>query len=74
MEITIGVQNVGRELVLETDKTAEEVSAAVAQAMQAGTPLHFTDARGRQFLVPSTTVAYVEIGSDEARKVGFHNL
>nr|WP_034228364.1 DUF3107 domain-containing protein [Actinotalea ferrariae] len=74
MEITIGVQNVGRELVFETDKTADEVSASVAQALAAGTPLQFTDTRGRQVLVPSGTVAYVEIGSDETRKVGFHNI
>jgi len=74
VEITIGVQNVGRELVFETDKSADEVSATVAQALEAGTPLQFTDSRGRSFLVPSATVAYVEIGSDETRKVGFHNI
>lgn len=74
MEITIGVQNVGRELVFETDKTADEVSATVAKALETGAPLQFTDSRGRSFLVPSATVAYVEIGSDETRKVGFHNL
>ncbi|MBC7291259.1 MAG: DUF3107 domain-containing protein [Actinotalea sp.] len=74
MEITIGVQNVGRELVFETDKTADEVSAAVAAALAEGGPLQLTDTRGRHFLVPSATVAYIEIGSDETRKVGFHNI
>jgi hypothetical protein len=74
VEITIGVQNVGRELVFETDKTADEVSAAVAAALESGSALQLTDTRGRHFLVPSGTVAYVEIGSDETRKVGFHNI
>ena len=71
MEITIGVQNVGRELVFETDKTADEVSAAVAAALESGSALQLTDTRGRHFLVPSGTVAYVEIGSESARKIGF---
>ncbi|WP_225753143.1 DUF3107 domain-containing protein [Actinotalea sp. Marseille-Q4924] len=74
MEITIGVQNVGRELVFETDKSADEVSESVAQAIEAGAALRFTDTRGRHYLVPSATVAYVEIGSDETRRVGFHNI
>lgn len=74
MEITIGVQNVGRELVFETDRTADEVAATVNEALGSGTALQFTDTRGRHFLVPSATVAYIEIGSDETRKVGFHNI
>ena len=74
MEITIGVQNVGRELVFETDQSADEVSTSVAKAIETGAPLQFSDTRGRHYLVPSATVAYVEIGSDETRKVGFHNI
>lgn len=74
MEITIGVQNVGRELVFETDRTADEVAASVNEALASGTALQLTDTRGRHFLVPSATVAYIEIGSDETRKVGFHNI
>lgn len=74
MEITIGVQNVARELVLDTDRTADEVAADVARALETGAPLQITDARGRRVLIPSGTIGYVEIGGDEARRVGFHNL
>ncbi|KGM08612.1 DUF3107 domain-containing protein [Cellulomonas carbonis] len=74
MEITIGVQNVARELVVDTDRTADEVAAEVARALETGAPLQVTDTRGRRILVPSSTIGYVEIGGDEARRVGFHNL
>lgn len=73
MEITIGVQNVARELVVETDATADEVAKAVRKALDAGDALELTDTRGRHIIVPSGTVGYIEIG-DEARKVGFHTI
>lgn len=73
MEITIGVQNVARELVVETDATADEVSKHVRKAIETGAPIEIKDSRGRHIIVPSTTVGYVEIG-DEVRKVGFHTI
>lgn len=74
VEITIGVQHVARELVLETDLTADEVATAVSDALRKEDPLVLNDSRGRRVLVPHTAIAYVELGGDEARKVGFHNL
>ncbi len=74
MEITIGVQHVARELVLETDQTSDAVIADVKRALESGTPLELTDTRGRRLVVPSASLGYVEVGGDEARRVGFHNL
>lgn len=74
MEITIGVQHVARELVLETDQTSEKVVADVRTALESGAPLELTDTRGRRIVVPAASLGYVEIGGDETRKVGFHNL
>ncbi|MCL3859863.1 DUF3107 domain-containing protein [Actinotalea sp. K2] len=74
MEITIGVQHVARELVLEIDQTSEEIAAAVAKALDGGATLTLTDTRGRRVIVPAGTLGYVEIGGDETRKVGFHNI
>ncbi|WP_233405067.1 DUF3107 domain-containing protein [Actinotalea solisilvae] len=74
VEITIGVQHVARELVLETDQTSEKVVADVRTALESGAPLELTDTRGRRIVVPAASLGYVEIGGDEARKVGFHNL
>ena len=74
MEITIGVQNLARELVVETDDTAEAVTAAVREAIADGGVLELTDARGRTLLVPTATIGYVELGAEEQRKVGFGAL
>lgn len=73
MEITIGVQHMTRELVVETDQTAAAVAKAVSKALESEAPLELTDTRGRRVIVPSANLGYIEIG-DEARKVGFHNL
>ncbi len=73
MEITIGVQNVPRELVVETDATAASVAKQVREAITAGTMIEITDTRGRQILVPAANVGYIEIG-DETRRVGFHTI
>ncbi|KQU00149.1 MULTISPECIES: DUF3107 domain-containing protein [Sanguibacter] len=71
MEITIGVQNLAREIVVETDATADDVAARVSAALKDGTVLELTDAKGRRVLVPAATIGYVELGSEEQRKVGF---
>lgn len=70
MEVKIGVQNVARELVLETDSSAKDVEAAVASALKGGT-LSLTDTKGRVLVVPSAALAYIEIGVEEVRRVGF---
>jgi hypothetical protein len=73
VEITFGVQNVPRELVVETDATADAMTKQIRKALETGTVIEITDNRGRQILVPSANVGYVEIG-DEARRVGFHTV
>ncbi|MCK9792380.1 DUF3107 domain-containing protein [Isoptericola sp. 4D.3] len=75
MEITIGVQNLARELVVETDDTAEAVTTAVREAIAGDNGLlELTDSRGRTILVPTATIGYVEVGAEEQRKVGFGAL
>ncbi len=70
MEVKIGVQHVAREIVLESSQTAQEVSKAVAAALK-GSSLELTDEKGRLVVVPSAALAYVEIGAEESRRVGF---
>ncbi|HWS57904.1 MAG TPA: DUF3107 domain-containing protein, partial [Actinotalea sp.] len=72
VEITIGVQNVARELVIETEQSSDAVVKQVLKALEVGAPLELTDTRGRRVVVPAGSLGYVEIGGDEARKVGFH--
>ncbi|MEV4615995.1 DUF3107 domain-containing protein [Kitasatospora sp. NPDC049258] len=75
MEVKIGVQNAPREIVLESSLSADEVASAVAKALE-GTEklLSLTDEHGRRVLVPAERLAYVEIGEQAARKVGFGTL
>lgn len=72
MEVKIGVQNVARELSIETDKSAEEVAAAVRSAVSGpGGILGLTDSKGREILVPVAALAYVQVGDSEKGRVGF---
>ncbi|MET8507576.1 DUF3107 domain-containing protein [Streptomyces sp. NPDC015232] len=75
MEVKIGVQYAPREIVLESGQSAEEVERAVADAL-AGTSqlLSLTDEKGRKVLVPSDKIAYIEIGEQAVRRVGFGAL
>lgn len=74
MEIKIGIQNVGREIVFESDQSAEAVGAAVAESLAKNTVLTLTDTKGRRIIVPSGVLAYVEVGTEEQRRVGFGAL
>ncbi|MFD0278464.1 DUF3107 domain-containing protein [Kitasatospora sp. NPDC127111] len=75
MEVKIGVQNAPREIVIESSQTADEVQSAVAKALE-GTEklLTLTDEHGRRVIVPAERLAYVEIGEQAVRKVGFGTL
>ncbi|WP_394552548.1 DUF3107 domain-containing protein [Agromyces sp. MMS24-JH15] len=71
MDVRIGIQNSPRELGFETDQTAAEVEQAVADALAGKAQLRLTDSKGNVYVVPSAALAYVEIGSEESRRVGF---
>jgi len=70
VEIKIGVQNVSREITLESDLTAAAVKKIIAEALK-GTILELTDAKGRLVVVPTAAIAYIELGTEEKRRVGF---
>jgi hypothetical protein len=71
LEIKIGVQNIGREIVLESTQDADAVAKVVEDAITKGSELRLTDEKGRVIIVPGNALGYVEIGAEEARKVGF---
>jgi len=72
VEVKIGVQNVGRELVLESAQTPEQVAEAVAAALAEDNGLlSLLDEKGRRVVVPVAKLAYVEIAEAESRRVGF---
>ena len=72
MEITIGVQNLPRELTLESDQSMDDVTAAVRSALDGtSTTLELTDTRGRRVIVPTAVLGFVEIGAETKGRVGF---
>jgi hypothetical protein len=71
LEIKIGIQNIGREIVLESAQDADSVATVVEEAITKGTELRLKDDKGRIIIVPGNALGYVEIGAEEARKVGF---
>jgi hypothetical protein len=73
MDVKIGVVYTPKELLVELDGGADEVRAAIDDALAQGQPMIWlTDSKGRRFGVPIDKIAYVEIGSDDsAHKVGF---
>ncbi|MEU5807460.1 DUF3107 domain-containing protein [Streptomyces sp. NPDC059851] len=72
MEVKIGVQHAPREIVLESDLSAEELERIVSEALTGSAPLlSLTDTKGRRVLVPSDRLSYVDLGEPSARKVGF---
>ncbi|MFZ0160784.1 MAG: DUF3107 domain-containing protein [Kineosporiaceae bacterium] len=74
MEVKIGVRDVAREVVLESELSPEAVAAAVSKAIEGAGMLSLTDEKGRVLLVPGALIGYVEIGAPESRRVGFGNV
>ncbi|MFD1213824.1 DUF3107 domain-containing protein [Arthrobacter sp. GCM10027362] len=74
MEIKIGIQNVGREIVFESAETPDAVAELVSRAMNGGAELRLKDSKGRMVIIPSNVLGYVEIGAEETRRVGFGAL
>jgi hypothetical protein len=72
MEITIGVRQAPKEITLNVDAKAEAVRESIAKAITDGEPLiTLTDKHGRTVLIPTAALAYIEVGGNETRRVGF---
>jgi len=72
VEIRIGIVNAPRELNFESSQSAEELAGQVSTALTSGSGvLQLTDDKGRLYVVPTAGIAYVEIGTEESRRIGF---
>jgi hypothetical protein len=72
VEVKIGVTHASRELTLESSQSPSEIQAAVTAALaDDGGLLALTDSKGRTVYVPAEKLAYVEIVSGDARRLGF---
>ena len=72
MEVRVGIRNSNREIVFESTQSVSEIEAAVETAIATGSKVvKFTDDKGRLFIVPAEALAYLEVGVEETRRVGF---
>ena len=72
MDIKIGIKNSARELSFESSASAKELEASVRSAMDSDAKLiSLTDSKGNVFLIPTKSITYLELGAEEARRVGF---
>ena len=72
MEIRIGIANTGRELNFESSEPVADLKKTIASALDAGvTHVSFTDSKGTSYIVPTASLAYIELGTEESRRVGF---
>lgn len=72
LEIRIGVANNPREIVFESKLEANQVADLVSNSFKNQEQiLKFEDERGRTIIVPANQIAYLEIGAEEVRRVGF---
>jgi len=72
VDIRIGIANSPREISFESSQTSSEVEKVVADALDGNaTFLKLTDDKGKLYLVPVASLSYVEVGSEESRRIGF---
>lgn len=74
MEVKIGIRDVAREVVLESEETPDAVAELVNSAITSQGMLQLKDEKGRLVMVPGPLIGYVEIGAPESRRVGFGTL
>ena len=74
MDIKVGIQHVSREVVVDSTDSAKDVEKAFATALSDDGFLSLSDAHGRQVLIPASKIAYIDLGEENARRVGFGTL
>ena len=71
MNITIGIRSSARDISIDLDIEREELVSRVHSAVQSLSVLDLTDNKGQQYLIPARSIAYVQIGEQIERRVGF---
>jgi len=72
VEVKIGVYNAPREITFESEDGRDAILSALREALTTDDGLLvLSDEKGRTVAVPGSRVAYVELGEESARRVGF---
>ena len=73
-EVRISISDLSREVELEVALSKSDVLSLVNSAINSGNALVLDDIKGRQVIIPSTKIGFVEIWDPTERKVGFGSL
>jgi hypothetical protein len=72
LDVRIGIRDNARDISFESGLSAKDLMATVKKAIEASEPvLELSDEKGSIILIPTSSIAYVEIGAEETRRVGF---
>jgi hypothetical protein len=72
VDIRIGIANSPREISFESSQTAAEVEKVVSTALDSDAKyIKLVDDKGRVYIVPTASFSYLEVGTDQSRRVGF---
>ncbi len=71
MEVRIGVREAPREIVFESEDGRDAILAALQESLREEGLLVLSDDKGRTVAVPGARVAYLELGEESTRRVGF---
>jgi len=74
VEIKVGIRQVNREIVVESHRSAADVQRDFAEALESSGLLTLTDEHGRKVLIPAEAIGYLDIGEENARRVGFGSV
>ncbi|HOB57314.1 MAG TPA: DUF3107 domain-containing protein [Rhodoglobus sp.] len=72
MDIRIGIANSPREINFESSQSSAEIEKIVATALDTDAKfVSLKDDKGKLYIVPTAALAYLEVGSEESRRIGF---
>lgn len=71
MEVKVGIQHVQREITVETEESAADLERRLTEALSGTQLLRLSDTKGRSVLIPTANIAYVDLGVEHVRPVGF---
>ncbi len=71
MEVKVGIVHAAREITVETKASAAAVEESLTEALASSGVFTLTDDKGRKVLIPVAGIAYVDLGAEHVRPVGF---
>ena len=72
MDIRIGIADSPREINFESSQSSAEIEKIVATALDTDAKfVSLKDDKGKLYIVPTAALAYLEVGSEESRRIGF---